>query len=93
MLKAAAQSRQTNPIGNPTENRPLQLPTLPVSPKFLISLATGPMLFGMLSAKSLNEFVQQLGLASEEMFRGDRLPVLKMPIPGIEVNNDALQPD
>lgn len=90
MPKAAEPSDPTNAIGNLIGDRHLQSPTLPVSAEFLISLATGPLLLGILSAKSLSEVVQQIGLASEEMFRGERLPVLKMPIPGSN-DNDSLQ--
>ena len=89
MREASAQSHQTIPSGNSTGNRYFQAPTLPVSSELLISLATGPMLLGLLSAKSLSQFVQQIGLASEEMFRGDRLPILKMPISEIDNNNDS----
>ncbi|MCG8367987.1 MAG: hypothetical protein MJA27_32235 [Pseudanabaenales cyanobacterium] len=85
MHKAVVPSHLANPI----ENWRFQLPTLPVSSELLISLATGPMLLGILSAKSLSEFGRQIGLASEEMFRGDRLPVLKMPISGNENNHDS----
>ena len=93
MPKATAQFHQTSPIGDPIGNQHLQTLTLPISPELLISLATGPMLLGLLSAKSLSQFVQQIGLASEEMFRGDRLPLLKMPISEIDNNNDSLQLD
>ena len=93
MREATAQSHQANPIDNLTGNRHLQALNLPVSSEFLISLATGPILLGILSAKSLSQCIHQLGLASEEVFRGDRLPVLKMPIIEIENNNDSLQSD
>ena len=85
MRQAAEQSHSTNSI----ENQPIHSPTLPVSAEFLISLATGPMLLGILSVKSLSEFVQQIGVASEEIFRGDRLPVLTMPIPEHENDHDS----
>ena len=85
MRQAAEQSHSTSPI----ENRHFHSPTLPVSPELLISLATGPMLLGILSAKSLSEFVRQMGVASEEIFRGDRLPVLTMPIPEPEHYHDS----
>ncbi|MDJ0708195.1 MAG: hypothetical protein QNJ46_33405 [Leptolyngbyaceae cyanobacterium MO_188.B28] len=87
MRQAAPQPHSENSIS--TDHSNTHAPTLPVSPELLISLATGPMLLGILSAKSLSEFVQQIGVASEEIFRGDRLPVLTMPIPKPENNHDS----
>lgn len=45
----------------------------------LLSLATGPMLLGILAAQAVGSWLQSVGLASEEVFRGDRLPVLHVP--------------
>ncbi|MBD2464517.1 hypothetical protein H6G89_26275 [Oscillatoria sp. FACHB-1407] len=42
----------------------------------LISLGTVPVLAVLLGSKALAELMQQVGEASEELFRGDRLPVL-----------------
>lgn len=47
--------------------------------EFLLSLATGPMLLGILAAQAVGSWLQSAGLASEEVFRGDRLPVLHVP--------------
>lgn len=44
-----------------------------------LSLATGAMLAGILTTKGLMEGLQAIGKASEEVFRGDRLPVLNFP--------------
>ena len=46
-----------------------------------VSLATVPVLLGILTAHSLAENLLQLGQASEEIFRGDRLPILNFPEP------------
>ena len=56
-----------------------QVPTSPVAPEILLSLATGPMLFGIVAASALGELIESLGIASGELFRGDRLPLLKFP--------------
>lgn len=48
----------------------------PVSNLFL-SVAAGGVLVGLVAAKTLAEAITQWGLASEELLRGDRLPVLK----------------
>lgn len=45
----------------------------------LLSLATGPMILGILAAQAVGSWLQSAGLASEEVFRGDRLPVLHVP--------------
>jgi hypothetical protein len=44
----------------------------------LLGLATIPLLAGILAARSLGEAIAELGRTSEEMFRGDRLPILKV---------------
>jgi hypothetical protein len=47
--------------------------------EFFVGLATGPVLLGVLSAGAIFSWLQAAGLASEEVFRGDRLPVLHFP--------------
>jgi hypothetical protein len=49
---------------------------LKISPDLLLSLATAPLLVGLLTSKAFAELIQDVGQASEEIFRGDRLPVL-----------------
>lgn len=44
-----------------------------------LSLAVGPFLVGILGGKAIAESLQAIGEASEELFRGDRLPVLHFP--------------
>ncbi len=47
----------------------------------LLSLTT-PMVLGMLIlGKIMNRQLQEVGKASEEVFRGDRLPILDFPEP------------
>ncbi|HBL59960.1 MAG TPA: hypothetical protein DDZ80_16225 [Cyanobacteria bacterium UBA8803] len=45
----------------------------------LLSLATGPLLLGVLSIQALGSWLHTAGMASEEVFRGDRLPILPFP--------------
>lgn len=52
--------------------------------EILVSLATGPLLLGVLCGRASLKFLQALGEASEEVFRGDRLPVLQFPKAGSE---------
>lgn len=51
------------------------------TPQLLLSMATVPLLVGLVVAKSLSEASRELGLLSEEVFRGDRLPLLNFPSP------------
>lgn len=48
--------------------------------QILLQLSTGPMLLALLGGKAASETLQAIGEASEELFRGDRLPVLKFPV-------------
>lgn len=50
-----------------------------VPPEFLLSLATAPVLLALVGSKVLTEAIRELGVFSEEIFRGDRLPVLHFP--------------
>lgn len=45
----------------------------------VLGAATIPLLFGSISARALGRVFGALGEASEELFRGDRLPVLPCP--------------
>lgn len=46
-----------------------------------VGLGTAPLLLGLLSARAIATAMQEMGTASEEIFRGDRLPVLKITPP------------
>ncbi|MGQ4646859.1 hypothetical protein [Lyngbya aestuarii] len=52
--------------------------------EFLLSLVTGPLLLGVISTQAVLSWLQAAGLASEEVFRGDCLPVLHFPEAVIE---------
>lgn len=45
----------------------------------IVGLATAPLLAGIWGAQTLMNATIELGRASEELFRGDRLPVLNFP--------------
>ncbi|NJP11635.1 MAG: hypothetical protein HC866_21005 [Leptolyngbyaceae cyanobacterium RU_5_1] len=64
----------------------------PISLELLVSLATGPLLLGLVGGKVISEVFRDIGQLSEEVFRGDRLPLLKFPIPSTPapdtLNND-----
>lgn len=65
---------------NPAEKGALNAPHATISTEILLSLTTGPLLLGILAGKASLEFLQAIGEASEEVFRGDRLPLLDFPV-------------
>lgn len=90
MFNCPMQSSSTNRSGAnpPGRDRTPQSFDLPGNPTLWLSLATIPLLLFLLSAKALFDLMQQLGLASEELFRGDRLPIINLFDPfGSETNN------
>lgn len=50
--------------------------SLRVNPEILLGLATLPVLAGLVGIHAISQSIQELGVLSEEIFRGDRLPVL-----------------
>jgi hypothetical protein len=46
--------------------------------KLLLGLGTAPLLAGLIAGKALANFMKEMGQTTEELFRGDRLPVLKI---------------
>jgi len=65
---------------NPPATDELNLIFFSISHKLLLQLSTGPMLVAILGGKAVAETLQAIGQASEEVFRGDRLPLLDFPI-------------
>ncbi|MGG6297316.1 hypothetical protein ACQ4M4_23225 [Leptolyngbya sp. AN02str] len=49
---------------------------LNVNAEMLVGLATVPVLVGLVVARAVNGVLLSVGEASEELFRGSRLPVL-----------------
>lgn len=60
---------------NPSE----LLDRLNISSDPTIACMTVPMVLGLVGGKAIADALQSLGEASEEIFRGDRLPVLHFP--------------
>ncbi|HEY9838297.1 MAG TPA: hypothetical protein V6D27_15510 [Vampirovibrionales bacterium] len=54
-------------------------PFVKISSELLITLLTPPFLGALLGGKAVSQMLQSMGQASEEVFRGDRLPVLNFP--------------
>lgn len=64
----------------PSENQNQPLPHLPISTNVLLSLATAPVLVGLWGVRLMGNWIEDLSDLSEEIWRGDRLPVLNFPV-------------
>ncbi|MEM9089098.1 MAG: hypothetical protein AAGC93_10175 [Cyanobacteria bacterium P01_F01_bin.53] len=67
----------------PTANTlpPLSI-SLPIAVDLTVSLGTMPLLVLLTSGRAITSGLAELGAASEEVFRGEQLPVLPLlPIP------------
>lgn len=71
----------TSPDPNQFTSDPptLQRSDVKIPSEILLSVLTPPLLLTVWGGKALSEMFQSLGYASEEVFRGDRLPVLNFP--------------
>jgi hypothetical protein len=49
------------------------------SPLLSVSLASVPLLSALVTVHAVLDHLEQVGVSSEEIFRGDRLPVLPFP--------------
>ncbi|HIK29647.1 MAG TPA: hypothetical protein IGR89_16595 [Oscillatoriaceae cyanobacterium M7585_C2015_266] len=58
----------------------------------LLSLATAPVLLGLGAGQNLAKFLQEVGEASEEIFRGERLPILNFPSCATPASNPESEP-
>lgn len=52
---------------------------LSIPQQTLLQLSVGPVILALLGGKAAAQLVQAMGEASEEIFRGERLPVLRFP--------------
>ena len=52
--------------------------SLPIPVDLAVSIASGPLLLAMISGQAVLTRMIQLGVDSEEIFRGDRLPLLPL---------------
>lgn len=68
-----------NKLHNTTS--PLNAYEWQTNPDLWLCVVTGPFLLGILGGKAIAESLQAIGQASEEILRGDRLPVLHFPPP------------
>lgn len=65
------------PMPSDSQNSPKTCPNLPSN--WLLSFATAPVLLGLWGARVAGTWLKDLSEVSEEIWRGDRLPVLNFP--------------
>jgi len=68
----------TAQLPSPSVKSPIQLPI-----GVLLSLSTAPLLCLLLGSRAMAAALKDLGQISEELFRGERLPILKISDSGI----------
>ncbi len=61
----------------------------PVPPSLLVSLAATPWLMAIVTIRAASEGLERLGVASEEIFRGDRLPILHVSERVVATSDDV----
>lgn len=61
-------------------NNGLNLILFTIPQDLLLQVGTATVLVALIGGKACSETLQAIAQASEELFRGDRLPVLKFPI-------------
>jgi hypothetical protein len=62
-----------------SDNSGLNLGLFSIPQSFLLQMGTASVMMLLLAEKATVETLQALGEASEELFRGDRLPFLDFP--------------
>ena len=72
-----------SPNQNSSDNE-LNLIFFSIPQQILLQISTAPVLIALLAGKTAAQTLQAIGEVSEEVFRGDRLPVLKFPSPQSE---------
>lgn len=70
------------PAAQPPNQPPKSSAKLPIG--VLLSLSTGPFLCLLLGGRAVAIVLRELGQTSEELFRGDRLPILKITVSDAE---------
>ncbi|BDI15787.1 hypothetical protein ANSO36C_15890 [Nostoc cf. commune SO-36] len=68
-------SANQQPSSKPASN----LDLFPIPPLFLLQIGTASILLLLITGKTTVRALEAVGEASEELFRGDRLPILDFP--------------
>lgn len=69
--------------------QPLPHPPAHATSNLFLSLGTLPFLLSVVAGKLFMTTIEEVGQASEEVFRGDRLPILPFPAPAKEANSNT----
>ncbi|MEB3182049.1 MAG: hypothetical protein VKL59_23885 [Nostocaceae cyanobacterium] len=64
---------------NSSQKSGLDLILFTIPQEMLLQIGTASMLAGLLAQRTITQTLQAIGSASEEVFRGDRLPLLNFP--------------
>jgi len=75
------------PKSNSPETTGVKLLFFSIPKELLLQLGTGSLLLGLIGSKAVAQAAKAIGEASEEVFRGDRLPVL--PFPETETTSES----
>jgi hypothetical protein len=63
----------------PSTNPPSKLDLFSIPQSFLLQIGTASILLLLITGKTTVRALESIGEASEELFRGDRLPILDFP--------------
>lgn len=69
-----------SPNQKQSETDELNLIFFTIPQQVLLQLGTGSVLLALVAGKAAAQTLKAIGQASEEVFRGDRLPVIKFPV-------------
>ena len=68
----------SNPI-EPSKDVGLDIGLFPIPQSLILQIGTVSMLAVLVAQKATTETMEAIGKASEELFRGERLPILDFP--------------
>ena len=77
----------SSPHSHPQENAGVKLLFFSIPNDVVLQVGTASLLLGLIGSKAVAEAAKAIGQASEEVFRGDRLPVL--PFPETETTSES----
>ncbi|KZL51238.1 hypothetical protein A2T98_03180 [Nodularia spumigena CENA596] len=73
------ESAMTPTTQKTSDNTGFNLPLFSIPQSFLLQIGTASILLLLTTEKTAVKALQSMGQASEELFRGDRLPILPFP--------------
>lgn len=69
----------SNSRSHPPETAGVKLLFLTIPNDLVLQVGTASLLVGLIGSKAVAQAAKAIGQASEEVFRGDRLPILPFP--------------